>query len=168
MWNCRTGFTKEETAATWPIPSLNCAATTTPAANCTGPSSVYNLYGHAAQPWITWNNLHRLEQATGHPEAAAQARQQAIQCFLAYRRDGGEKHDTGAQHCALVAQAIGQGETAQAAAVLAQYANHPDAKVLIAKLQAILNGDRNPALADDPALNYDDAVELQLLLEGVA
>ena len=36
---------------------------------------------------------------------------------------------------------------------MAQYANHPDAKALIAKLQAILNGDRNPVLADDPALS---------------
>jgi len=125
-------------------------------------------YGHAAEPWKTWNILHDLEQATGHPEATAQARQQAMQCFLAYRRDGGENHTTGAQLCALVAHAVGQGETAQAAALLAQYANHPDAKVLIAKLQAILNGDRNPVLADDPALSYDHAVELQLLLEGLA
>jgi hypothetical protein len=38
---------------------------------------------------------------------------------------------------------------------------------LIAKLQAILDGDRTPGLADDPALEYDDAVELRLLLEGI-
>ncbi len=126
-------------------------------------------YGHAAEPWTTWDILHDLEQATGHPKAAAQSRQQAIQCFLAYRRDGGENHYTGAQLCTMVAQAIGQGETAQAAAVLAQYANDEDTpefgKVLIPKLQAILNGDRNPALADDSALSFDHAVELQLLLE---
>ena len=129
----------------------------------------FKLYGHAAEPWKTWAILHDLEQATGHPEAAAQARQQAMQCFLAYRRDGGESHTTDAELCDLVAQAIGQGETAQAAAALVYYANLPDApdsgKVLITKLQAILNGDRNPALADDPALDYDHAVELQLLLE---
>jgi hypothetical protein len=35
----------------------------------------------------------------------------------------------------------------------------------LAKLQAILRGDRNPALADDPDLPFWDAVELQLLLE---
>jgi hypothetical protein len=28
----------------------------------------------------------------------------------------------------------------------------------------ILNGFRDPALADDPALNYDDAVELLFLI----
>ena len=38
-------------------------------------------------------------------------------------------------------------------------------KTLIAKLQAILAGDRDPSLADDPILDYDDVVELQLLLE---
>jgi hypothetical protein len=32
-------------------------------------------------------------------------------------------------------------------------------------LQAVLRGDRNLTLADDPDLNYADAVELQLLLE---
>ncbi len=38
---------------------------------------------------------------------------------------------------------------------------------MVSKLQAILRGDRNPALADDPNLHYGDAVELQLLLEAL-
>ena len=38
---------------------------------------------------------------------------------------------------------------------------------MIPKLQAILRGDRNPALAADPDLDYDDAAELQLLLESL-
>jgi hypothetical protein len=32
---------------------------------------------------------------------------------------------------------------------------------------AILAGERSLALADDPALDYDDAVELRLLLEAL-
>ena len=36
---------------------------------------------------------------------------------------------------------------------------------MIPKLQAILDGDRNAALAADPELYYDDAAELRLLLE---
>ncbi len=43
-------------------------------------------YGHVATPWTTWHNLYDLEQATHHPEAAAKAREKAIQCFLDYRR----------------------------------------------------------------------------------
>jgi hypothetical protein len=39
---------------------------------------------------------------------------------------------------------------------------------LPAKLHAILRGDRDPALADDPELHYSDAVELQLLLERLS
>ena len=37
--------------------------------------------------------------------------------------------------------------------------------MLLPHLLAILGGARDPALADDPALYYEDAVELQLLLE---
>jgi tetratricopeptide (TPR) repeat protein len=39
---------------------------------------------------------------------------------------------------------------------------------LAPKLLAILDGSRDPALADDPALDYDDAAELQLLLEQLS
>lgn len=39
---------------------------------------------------------------------------------------------------------------------------------MLPKLQTILHGDRDPALADDPALDYDDAAELLLLLERLA
>jgi hypothetical protein len=35
----------------------------------------------------------------------------------------------------------------------------------ILAILAILDGSRDPALAADPALDYDDAVELTLLLE---
>ena len=38
-------------------------------------------------------------------------------------------------------------------------------QTMLPKLHAILHGDRNPALAADPALEYDDAAELLLLLE---
>jgi tetratricopeptide (TPR) repeat protein len=31
-------------------------------------------FGHAAEPWMTWHILHDLEQATGNPQAAAEAR----------------------------------------------------------------------------------------------
>jgi hypothetical protein len=77
----------------------------------------------------------------------------------------------GAQLCAVAAQAIAQGATSEMEQQLAQLseADVPSsAKVLISKLQAILHGDRNPALADDPNLDYDDAVELQLLLEELS
>jgi hypothetical protein len=38
-------------------------------------------------------------------------------------------------------------------------------QALIPRLQAILDGGRDPTLADDPALDHDDATELLWLLE---
>ena len=70
----------------------------------------------------------------------------------------------------MVTNAIQQEETTKAEQELAKYdgADIPaSAKLLLAKLHAILNGDRNPALADDPDLNYADAAEVRLLLERV-
>ena len=133
-------------------------------------------YGHAAEPWKTWALLHNLEQAVGHPQAAAEARQRAIESYLSYRRDGGQSGQPGAQACAAVADAIQSGNRSKMAeltrkltAVLEGSSGTvpPWAKAMFPKLQAILAGSRGPALADDPALDFDDAAELRLLLESL-
>jgi len=125
-------------------------------------------FGHVIQPWKTWNTLHDLELSVGNPKAAVQAQQQAVYNYLVYRRDGGESQLLGAELCELSERAINQGETIEVEQALAQYAGtdaSPQRKVLLAKLHAILNGDRDSTLANDPELYYADAVELQLLLE---
>jgi tetratricopeptide (TPR) repeat protein len=127
-------------------------------------------YGHAAEPWKTWGILQDLEQTTGNPQAAAQARQQAIESYLAYRRDGGQSMTGGAQLCAAAEQAIAQGDTAELEQALTEDPGadfSPSDKLMFSKVQAILCGDRNPALADDPNLDYSNAVELRLLLEAL-
>ena len=127
-------------------------------------------YGHSADPWKTWKSLYDLEQSMGNTQAASEARQQAIQSYLAYRHERGQSSDHGAQLCAMAYQAISQGDTTELEQYLAQLSEADDslrAKAFIPKLQAILQGDRDPALADDPNLEYDDAVELQLLLEAL-
>ena len=130
-------------------------------------------YGHAAEPWKTFDLLTRLEQATGNPEAAAPARQRAIAAFLDYRRDGGENL-TGcptSQLAAGIARAIQENETEAAARQLAERQQDPDLpgylEPLIPALKRILAGSRDPALADDPKLDYDDAAELKLLLKQI-
>ena len=40
-----------------------------------------------------------------------------------------------------------------------------EAKKFIPLLLAVLNGSRAPSLADDPALDYDDAAEVLFLME---
>jgi len=125
-------------------------------------------FGHAAEPWNTWAILHNLELATGNEEAAEAARGQAIASYLAYRRAGGESQSNAAQLFAIVSQAIQQGATTEAEQNLDELSRGDIpawAKTLVAGLRAILRGDRDPALAADPNLDYDDAAELQLLLE---
>lgn len=125
-------------------------------------------YGHAAEEWKTWDILYDLEQATGDATAAAAARQQALDSYLSYRRDGGQSMTPGARFCGMAAQAIEQGERTKLEQFLVQFTGadvQSWAVAMIPKLQAILRGERNPALADDPDLEYDDAAELLLLLE---
>jgi tetratricopeptide (TPR) repeat protein len=126
--------------------------------------------GHAAQIWMTWSMLHdlELELATRYAAEAAEAREQAIRSYLAYRRDGGVNQSPLAQLYTFAAQAIQEqrtSETEQRLAKLAAKATERWQQAAIAALQAILRGARDPALARDPDLDYMDAVELQLLLE---
>jgi hypothetical protein len=92
-----------------------------------------------------------------------------VQHYLAYRRDGGESQQPGASLCAFIANAMRQGDTTAVAQELAHLAAIPDPpprlQTVLPKLHAIFHGDRDSALASDPALNYDDAAELLLLLE---
>jgi hypothetical protein len=120
--------------------------------------------------WKTWAILHDLEAATGNAQAAAEARGQAVAAYRAYRRAGGESQTNTAPLFALVAEALRQGTTAEAAAQLRELSERDISASLTAlldKLHAVLGGDRAASLAADPALNYQDAVELQLLLESL-
>ena len=127
--------------------------------------------GYAAEPWKTFHVLHRLERTVGNDRAAAEARQKAIDAYLSYRRDGGQNLSGGGRIFEMVRGAMGQGETEAASQPLAQLSADPDTpdylKPLIPALQAILAGSRDAALAADPNLDYDDAVELRLLLEDL-
>ena len=125
-------------------------------------------YGHAAEIWKTWDILYDLEQATGNPQTAAEARRQAMASYLAHRRAGGESQSLAAKLCSLTAQAIQEGQIAEIKKFLTQYqdANTPAwFKVMVPKLWAVIEGNRNPALPDDPKLDYSVAAELKLLLE---
>ena len=122
--------------------------------------------------WTIRRGLHDVGQTAQNPNVADQARQQAMQKYLAYRRAGGENDNPGARLCAQIHHAVRIGNTATLSAKLKETAastNVPVAgKLLIAKLQAILAGSRDPALANDPDLHYQYAAELQLLLEELA
>src|SRR6185295_10811054 len=50
-------------------------------------------FGHASEPWKTWDILADIEMDSGNPVAAAEAKRKAIASYLAYRREGGENYD---------------------------------------------------------------------------
>jgi tetratricopeptide (TPR) repeat protein len=127
-------------------------------------------YGHSGRLWNTWGHLYSLEKAVGNLQAAAHARQQAIESYMAYRRDGGETLAPGAAICALTVEAIRQKNVTELElqfVARSGAATHPAEKVLISKLQTLLQGNIDPALADDNNLDHRDAVELLLLLEAI-
>lgn len=124
--------------------------------------------GHAAELWTTWEILYDLEIAEGNPVAAIEARQKAMQTYESYRREKGECKSSQFPLIAASAQAFQEGQSEE----LAKYFKTLFtldlplfAVVFLRQLIAILHGSRDPALADDPELDYMDAVELRLLLE---
>lgn len=127
-------------------------------------------YGHVTMPWTTWHILQQLESATGDALAAARARQRAFESYLSYRKEGGYGATPSVRLCAAAAEAIAAGDTSELDQRLSQPLGEDTptwARVVFPKLLAVLRGSRDPALADDPALDYDDAAELLLLLEGL-
>ncbi len=124
-----------------------------------------------ARNWAIRRGLRDVGQSVQDTDVADQARRQAIQKYLAYRRAGGENTHPGAKLCAQIGDAIRAGDTSALAARLEQTAASPNVptagRLLLDKLRAILAGSRDLALASDPNLHYQYAVELQLLLEGL-
>ncbi len=129
----------------------------------------FKPYGHNVEPWRAWDKLREIELADGNQEAAAQAREQAIQLYLAFRRDGGEDQNPGARLCTLFDDALGSQPPEEVKKHLDEVANDPkipdEGKLLIAKLQTVLTGSREKELASDPNLHYIDAAEVLFLLE---
>lgn len=124
-------------------------------------------FGHASEPWKTWDILADIETNDGNTAAAAEAMGKALACYLAYRRDGGENHDAQGRLFHAVTQALQAGQTDEAERVIAAYRKtwkdheKPEADAL----QAIVASSRDLALADAPGLGYSMAAEILLLIE---
>ena len=84
-------------------------------------------FGHASEPWKTWDILADIETDAGNPTAAAEAKRKAIECYLAYRRDGGENHNADGRICLAVTEPLLAGDPAAAASFLQQLAADPEA-----------------------------------------
>ncbi len=126
--------------------------------------------GHSAEPWKTWNILSELEQAVNNPTAAHAAKQQAIHSYLAYRRDGNDNSSGSPvpQFCSGTLRAIQENNSAVAEQELLNLPDQGYFNPVIAKLIALLRGERNPNLADDPELDFISAAELLLMLDALS
>ena len=126
-------------------------------------------FGHASEPWTSWAILAGIESDVGNSAAAADARQKAVDCYLAYRRDGGENHSDSGRFAFAVTQSLLSGDVTSAGALLQQLAADPEtpdfAFLFIQALQAIVSGSRDRSLADNPALYYTMAAEVLYLIE---
>jgi tetratricopeptide (TPR) repeat protein len=126
-------------------------------------------FGHVAEPWKTFAILQQIEAAVGDQAAARAAWAQARDAYLAYRGQGGYAQYQGGKLCNQLLPALQQGGSAEIIQELEKLAQAPNTpgflKRLIPKLIQIINGSRDPALADDPALDYDDAAEILFLIE---
>ena len=125
-------------------------------------------FGHAAWPWTSWAILTDIETTAGNSAAAADARHQAINAFLAYRRDGGENQSGSGRLALEVRQALASGDPGEATSLLHQLAADPQAAStldFLTALQAITAGSRDRSLAEDPGLSYGQAAEVLLLIE---
>jgi tetratricopeptide (TPR) repeat protein len=126
--------------------------------------------GHEAEPWTSWAILAKIETSAGSSAAADDARHQALGAFLAYRRDGGENQSRSGRLALSVRQALASGDPAEVASSLQQLTAEPawaEHLPFITALHAITAGSRDRSLAEDPALDYDDAAEVLLLIEAL-
>jgi len=127
-------------------------------------------FGHTLQPWNSIAILADIETDAGNTSAAADARYQAIDAFLAYRRDGGENQSGSGRLALDVRQALASGDPAEATSLLQQLAADPDFSnqlPFLTALQAITAGSRDRSLAEDPGLGYREAAEVLLLIEAL-
>jgi len=129
----------------------------------------FSDFGHSSEPWRTWAVLANIETDAGKPIAAGEAKAKAIDCYLEYRRDGGENHDVEGRISLSVTQSLLKDDPVPAAAFLQQLATEPNTTgslgTFIRALQAVVAGSRDRTLADAHDLDYGMAAEILFLIE---
>jgi tetratricopeptide (TPR) repeat protein len=125
--------------------------------------------GLASQPWKSFNILRQIEGAEGNHAAARAAWVQARDAYLAYRRQGGYAQFGGGKLVEHVLGLIAQQKFDELEPLFNQTISDPDTsdsrRAIVQAMIAILNGSRDKALGDDPALYYADAAEVLFLIE---
>jgi len=129
--------------------------------------------GHAAEPWNAWWSPSGLERDANQPDAAAVACAQAMTMYWAYRTMEGGATKTWPPIVVGVGKLL-LAHGPDAALMALQQLHSNDAPhdplswiAILRALDAIVAGQRDRTLAEDPALDPLAAAELQLLLESL-
>jgi len=130
----------------------------------------FQPFGTAVGLWKSFEILRLIEEATENHAAARAAWARARDAYLAYRRQGGYAQQGDGNLVEHVVGLLAQQKVDEIEALFNQLAGDPNAddsrKAIIQAMRAIiLNGARDQALGDDPALNYADAAEVLFLIE---
>ncbi|WP_420640864.1 TIR domain-containing protein [Candidatus Leptofilum sp.] len=126
-------------------------------------------FDHAAELWKSFDILCDIEKAMGNETAAHDAWVQARDAYLAYRRQGGYAQYGGGRLVDDVLGLLGQQKSDEVNALFAELSQNPDTrdsfKLFMQAIITVLTGSPDPALADNPALDYDEAAEILFLIE---
>jgi tetratricopeptide (TPR) repeat protein len=128
-------------------------------------------FGHVVTPWVGWAILSSIECDAGNTSEAGEARQRAIDAYLAYRRDGGENMSgPGRLAYGLCQMLIARDPLDEVSTILKTKLTDPSIAELhpfLTVLQAITAGSRDRSLAEEPGLSYTEAAEVLLLIEAL-
>ena len=125
-------------------------------------------FGFIVDPWISYQVLFEIEQAENNQSAAKEARQKAIDVFLSYRQTGGENREWNGHLALAILSAISKQNTIEISKARSALSNievkKPDKQAFFSALRAIIDGNRDLELANNPILHYQQVVELKILL----
>jgi len=127
-------------------------------------------HGHAAHPWRAWDTLATIEAKSNDPTASSKARAQAIESFLAYRRDGGENQMGSGRIVLDTLKQLHARGADSALGFLRDLAASPELEesaTFIRAVEAIIAGSRDREIAAARDLDYQMAAELLLLVESL-
>ncbi len=124
--------------------------------------------GDSVKSWRTWDTLAAIEMTDRNPIAAMEAKRKAIECYLAYRRGGGENYYIDGRISLAVTEYLLAGNVAAARLYLQRFAADPeyfDLHTFIEALQAIISGKLDRSFADAPDVHPTMAAEILFLIE---
>jgi hypothetical protein len=125
--------------------------------------------GHASLPWMAWNELMQLETDARDISAASEAKRNAIDSFLNYRRDGGENSQEDGKLSLLIYKELSTGNLWLATWLLDRISENsfidPWMPPFILALKRVVAGSRDQAIADPTQLSVTGAAEIRWMIE---